>query len=404
MSASASPISGAALPILIAGGGTGGHVFPGLAVADALRALAHVEVTFAGTPRGLEGRLVPPRGYRLELLDVEPMTGGGAARAVRGAFVAAKATAEATRVVRRLAPRAVLSVGGYAAGPISLAAALLGIPVTVFEPNSVVGLTNRMLATVAKRAYVAWAEAGAPFRKSAVRLVGVPLRTGFVPTAYAPSGGARVLVMGGSQGAAALNERMPEALARVAVDVPALEVIHQAGKDRDDAVRAAYAREGFTRVKVVPFLEDVAHEIAMADVVVARAGAGTVAEIAAIGRASLLVPFPHAAADHQAKNAEALARQGGAIAIRQQAADATRITMELTRLLQHGDARVAMADAARAHGKPRAAEDLARDLLELAGIPLGGATPIDGARVTNGVLPGASFTRTSASANTMGAR
>lgn len=389
-------------PILIAGGGTGGHVFPGLAVADALRALANVEITFAGTPRGLEGRLVPARGYRLELLDVEPMTGGGAARAVRGAFVAAKATAQATRVVKTMRPRAVLSVGGYAAGPISLAAALLGIPVTVFEPNSVVGLTNRMLAPIAKRAYVAWEEAGAPFRKSAVRVVGVPLRTGFVPSTYAPRGTARVLVMGGSQGAAALNERMPEALARVAADVPTLEVIHQAGKDRDDAVRAAYAREGFARVTVVPFFDDVAAEIALADVIVARAGAGTVAEIAAVGRASVLVPFPHAAADHQAKNAEALARQGGAVAIRQQAADATRLTMEITRLLLDDVARVTMADAARAHGKPGAAYDLARDLLELAGIPLGGAAPTNGARATNGIAHDARLPRVRASASAAG--
>lgn len=380
-----SAVVSSAPSILIAGGGTGGHVFPGLAVADALRELANVEVTFAGTPRGIEGRVVPARGYRLELLEVEPMTGGGAARAVKGAAVAAAATARALKVVRRVAPRVVLSVGGYAAGPFSLAAAMLRIPVAVFEPNATVGLTNRLLAPLAKRAYVAWPEAAARFRDGVARTLGVPLRAGFTPKPYLARDTARVLVMGGSQGAAALNERLPQAVALVAKKIPALSILHQAGRDRDAAVRDAYARNGFADVVVAPFLDDVAKEIALADVVVARAGAGSVAEIAAIGRASILVPFPHAADDHQAKNAESLARAGGAIALRQEAADSTRLAMELVALLGDDAARVKMAEAARAHGKPTAAHDVARDLLELAGIPLGGRSPTNGARYANGV-------------------
>ena len=369
--------------ILIAGGGTGGHVFPGLAVADALRQLASVEVWFAGTPRGIEGRVVPARGYRLEMLDVEPMTGGGPARAVKGAAVAAAATARALKIVRSIAPRAVLSVGGYAAGPFSLAAAMLRIPIAVFEPNATVGLTNRLLVPLAKRAYVAWPEAAARFRNGTARLFGVPLRSGFAPKPYAPHGTARVLVMGGSQGAAPLNERVPEAIARLAETVPNLEVVHQAGRDRDAAVRDAYARHGFARVTVTPFLDDVAKEISLADVVLARSGAGTVAEISAVGRAAILVPFPHAAGDHQAKNAESLARSGGAIALRQEAADSTRIAMELGVLFADDAARTKMADAARTHGRPTAAHDVARDLLELAGIALGGPSPTNGARYTH---------------------
>lgn len=370
--------------ILIAGGGTGGHVFPGLAVADALQQLAHVSVIFVGTPKGLEGRLVPARGYRLEMLDVQPMTGGGPARAAKGAAIAARETARAVKLVRAMKPKAVLSVGGYAAGPVSLAAALLGVPVCVFEPNSAVGLTNKLLAPVAKRAYLAWMEAAPSFKKATVRHVGVPLRPGFMPKPYAARGSARVFVMGGSQGAAALNERVPVAMARVGRDVPALEVVHQAGRDRDNDVRASYAREGMTRVTVVPFLDDVAKEIALADLIVARAGAGTIAEITAIGRASVLVPFPFAAGDHQAKNAAALAAAGAATAIRQEAADSTRIALEATRLLLDDDARVAMADAARAHGRPAAALEIARDLLEVAGVAIGRATPMNGTRYTNG--------------------
>ena len=303
--------------ILIATGGTGGHVFPGLAVADAMRAMADVDVTFVGTPRGMEKDAVPARGYPIELLDVMPMKGGGAARAVKGALVAARATAQSVSLVRRLAPRAVLSIGGYAAGPVSLAAAALRIPVAVMEPNSTVGLANRILAPIAVRAYVAWEETAKPFRKGRARLLGVPLRPGFQPDPYLVRGTARILVMGGSQGAQALNERLPEAIARAARDVPNLEVMHQAGRDRAEAVREAYLREGVTRAHVSPFIDDVARELGRADLVIARSGAVTVAEIAAIGRAAILVPFPHAADDHQAKNALALEKAGGAICIRQ---------------------------------------------------------------------------------------
>ncbi len=355
--------------ILIAGGGTGGHVYPGLAVAEALRSMADVDIVFVGTPRGLEARVIPREGYALELLDVRPMKGGGPVRAVKGAVVAARETMRAMALVRRVRPRVVLSVGGYAAGPVSLAAAILGVKLAVLEPNSVVGFANRVLAPFAARAYVAWSETGGKFRKGRARVVGAPLRVGFSPQAYAPrEGSVRVLVMGGSQGASALNERLPSAIARARASLPAIEVVHQAGRDRDTEVRESYAREKVDRATVTPFIDDVTSEMAKADVIVARAGAATVAEIAAIGRASILIPFPHAADDHQAKNAEALARVGGAVAIRQESADAIRIASELVRLLTDKDARTKMADAARTHGRPHAATEIARDLLELAGI------------------------------------
>jgi UDP-N-acetylglucosamine--N-acetylmuramyl-(pentapeptide) pyrophosphoryl-undecaprenol N-acetylglucosamine transferase len=332
-----------------------------------MQALADVDVVFCGTARGVEARVVPARGWRLELLDVEPMKGGGARRAVRGALVAARATVHAVKLVRAVRPKAVLSVGGYAAGPVSLAAALLGVPLAVMEPNSVVGLANRLLAPFAKRAYVAWDETGARFRPTVRRVLGVPLRAGFGPRPYAAHGAARVLVLGGSQGAAALNERMPPVAALLA-DVPGLDVVHQAGRDRDAEVRAAYARLGVSRVSVVPFIDDVARELAAADVVVARAGASSIAELTAVGRAAVLVPFPHAADDHQARNAEALARSGGAVCVRQDAADPGRLAGEIRRLLRDDRARTAMADASRACGKPGAAGDVAADLLALAGI------------------------------------
>jgi UDP-N-acetylglucosamine--N-acetylmuramyl-(pentapeptide) pyrophosphoryl-undecaprenol N-acetylglucosamine transferase len=354
--------------LLLAGGGTGGHVFPGVAVAEAMHALADVDVVFCGTPRGVEARVIPARGWRLELLDIEPMTGGGPARAVRGAGVAARATLRAFGLVRGLQPRAVLSVGGYAAGPVTLAAALLGVPVALMEPNRVVGLANRLLAPFARRAYVAWEETGAGFRAGARRVYGVPLRTGFTPRSYTPHGTARVLVLGGSQGAGALNERMPQAVARL-TGIPGLEVLHQAGREREAAVRTAYQREGVTRVSVVPFIDDVPQALAEADLVVARSGASSIAELTAVGRAAVLIPFPHAADDHQARNAEALTVAGGAVCVKQDAADPARLAREMEALLGDDRARTAMADASRACGRPGAAHDVAVDLLALAGIP-----------------------------------
>jgi UDP-N-acetylglucosamine--N-acetylmuramyl-(pentapeptide) pyrophosphoryl-undecaprenol N-acetylglucosamine transferase len=354
--------------ILIAGGGTGGHVFPGLAVAQALRELADVDVIFAGSPRGLETRIIPQHGYTLELLDVEPMKGGGPARAVRGAIVAAKAMRHATGMIGRIHPSAVLSVGGYAAGPAALACVRARIPLAILEPNSILGLANRLLAPFAARAYVAWAETGRHFKGDKARLYGVPLRPGFEPRAYAAKAVRRVLVLGGSQGATALNERVPGAIARASANVGDLHVVHQTGKDREADVRAAYERAGIKTATVVPFLDDVAEQMAAADVVIARAGAVTVAEIVAIGRASILVPFPHAADDHQAKNAMSLANLGGAICIRQEAADEVRLATELTLMFEDEARRTHMATVAREHGHPRAAHEVASDLLALAGI------------------------------------
>jgi UDP-N-acetylglucosamine--N-acetylmuramyl-(pentapeptide) pyrophosphoryl-undecaprenol N-acetylglucosamine transferase len=355
--------------ILVAGGGTGGHVFPGLAVAQALRELADVEVVFAGTPRGLETRIIPQHGYPLELLDVEPMKGGGPARVVRGAVVAARALRHASSIVRRLRPSAALSVGGYAAGPAALACVLARVPLAILEPNSALGLANRLLAPFASRAYVAWSETARRVGQGKAEVYGVPLRAGFEPRAYAAVPGVRrVLVLGGSQGATALNERVPSAIARTIAKLGEVLVVHQTGGDRDAKVREAYARLGVTTVTVVPFLDDVASKMIDADVIIARAGAVTVAELASIGRASVLVPFPHAADDHQAKNALSLASLGGALCLRQEAADDVRLATELTLLLADDERRARMAEAARDHGRPHAAHDVARDLLKLAGL------------------------------------
>ncbi len=323
---------------------------------------------FVGTERGFEGKLVPAAGYELELFDVSPIKGGGIVGAVGGGARAARASLRALGFLRRLAPRAVVSVGGYAAGPVSLAATVLGIPLAIVEPNSVMGLSNRLLAPLARRIYLAFNRAGPRYGHARVRLSGVPLRAGFVPRASQREGASRILVLGGSQGARALNERVPEALGRVARDdrlLRPLEVLHQAGDGKEVAVRDAYHRAGIAGARVVPFVADVAADLAWADVVIARAGAGTIAEIAAVGRPSLLIPFPDAADDHQARNAEAYADEGAAVWLRQVDADPARVASELGRILFDDALRARLTKGAEAAGRPEAARTIAEDLLEL---------------------------------------
>jgi UDP-N-acetylglucosamine--N-acetylmuramyl-(pentapeptide) pyrophosphoryl-undecaprenol N-acetylglucosamine transferase len=324
---------------------------------------------YVGTARGIEARVVPARGDELELLDVLPIKGKGAVGAIRGAFRAAGTLPHARSLLKRLAPRAVLAVGGYAAGPVSLAASLSRIPIAILEPNSTLGLTNRWLVPFARRAYVAFLETEKKLGAKA-RRTGVPLRGDFHPAPYAPGARLRVLVLGGSQGAKALNEVVPEALALVRREIRDLTVLHQAGRDRDEAVRAAYASHAAGDwAEVVPFLDDVAGELAGADLVIERAGASSLGELCAVGRASILIPFPFAADDHQRKNAEALAEAGAAVSIDQAAATAARIAGEVVALAKDRARRAAMADRARALGRPDAARTIARDLLALAGVP-----------------------------------
>jgi UDP-N-acetylglucosamine--N-acetylmuramyl-(pentapeptide) pyrophosphoryl-undecaprenol N-acetylglucosamine transferase len=354
--------------ILLAGGGTGGHVFPLLSVADALRNLApEVQLCFVGTARGMETKLVPERGYELELVRVLPLRGGGLSGAIQGAWRALGSISESRSLLRRRAPRAVLSIGGYAAGPISLAARLGRIPLALIEPNSVMGLANRLTVPFVQRAYVAFAETEARFGKNVALATGVPIRGGFEPREYRRNTShLSVLVIGGSQGAKSLNETVPAALVRLGVP---LVVTHQCGEAHVDAVRAAYARLAprFSP-NIVSFIEDMPGAIAAADLVVSRAGASAVSEIAAVGRPALFVPYPYAAGDHQRRNAESLARQGAAVCVVHAEATAERIAAEIERLSSEPGRLERMADRARAWGRPHAASVIAKDLLDLAGL------------------------------------
>ncbi len=361
--------------LVFAGGGTGGHLFPLLAVADAVRAMADVSVVFVGTARGIESRVLPARGERLELLALTPIKGGGIARALRGMGNAAWSLPRAQGLLKSLRPKAVLSIGGYASGPVGVAARTLGIPVALLEPNSILGLANRWLRPFARRAYVAFPETAQAIGAKA-RLTGVPLRAGFEPHPYEASADRlHVLVLGGSQGAAPLNERMPEALSTARRTVPMLTVLHQAGRDRDVEVQRRYAATAAGAApaaewfRVVPFIEDVAREIARADVVVQRSGASAVAELCAVGRPAIFIPFAQAADDHQRKNAQALEAAGAAVCIGEAEADPARLADEIVKLAQDSERRARMARAAAQRACVGAAQVVAGDLLELANIP-----------------------------------
>jgi UDP-N-acetylglucosamine--N-acetylmuramyl-(pentapeptide) pyrophosphoryl-undecaprenol N-acetylglucosamine transferase len=354
--------------LIFAGGGTGGHVFPMIAVAEAVRELApDVRLVFVGTERGLEATAIPSRGYELELMRVLPLRGGGLSGFARGLVRAAGALPEARALVRRLAPAAVLSVGGYAAGPVALAGFALGVPLALLEPNSVIGLANRLVAPLARRGYVAFAEAERHFRKGRARRVGVPLRKGFEPVPYAePAGKLRVLVLGGSQGAKALNEAVPRAMALLGSE---FEILHQCGPAHAASVAALYAELGLeARARVTPFIEDVPRALAAAELVIARSGASAVSEICAVGRPALYVPYPYAAGDHQRVNAEALVRAGAALSVTNRDANPERLAREIHALATDRARLSGMAERARVIGKPLAARAVALDLLELAGL------------------------------------
>lgn len=353
--------------LVLAGGGTGGHVFPMVAVADALRVIApEVELLFVGTRRGIEGRVTAERGYELELLEVQPLRGGGAWGAARGVVHAARAVQHAVQLLRRRRARAVFSVGGYAAGPAALAARLLGVPLALLEPNAVIGLTNRLIAPFVQRAYTTFAESEGHFRARVVRRWGVPIRSGFGPQPYSrETARLRLLVLGGSQGAKALNERVPQALAQVEREV---RVVHQCGPAHEAEVRQLYASLGLSdRVQVVPFIHGMAEALAAADLVISRSGAGALSEICAVGRPSVLVPYPYAASDHQRVNAEALARAGAAVSVTSAEATPERLAQIIDDLSKDSHKLARMAAQAAALGRPDAAMNIALDLLELGG-------------------------------------
>ena len=305
------------LRVVIAGGGTGGHLYPGIAVARELLARRpDAEISFAGTARGIEARVIPREGFALDLIRSSGVKGKSFGDVVRGAALRAAQAARRWRIVSARRPSLVIGVGGYSSGPVVLVAALRGVPTMLLEQNAVPGLTNRLLARFVQAAAVTFDSTQAFFGAKAF-VSGNPVR----PEFFAASGPhqesarddqtsvTRVLVFGGSQGAHAINVAMVEAASQLAAGGPALRLVHQTGERDVEMVRTAY-REAGLQADVEPFLYDMGRQLGHADVIVCRAGATTLAEITAAGKAAVLIPLPTATDDHQRKNAEALATRG----------------------------------------------------------------------------------------------
>jgi len=359
------------LRVLIAGGGTGGHVIPALAIAQELRDAHGAEVRFVGTARGLETRLVPEAGFPLELIRVGQLKNVSVATRVRTVADLPLGGTRCWVLLRRFRPHVVVGVGGYASGPAMMAALLLRVPTLAFEPNAVPGLANRLVGRAVTAAAVNFEQTRRYFHGA--RVTGIPVRREFFEIASKPPGSTRrLLVFGGSQGARALNEAMPKIVGRLLEAIPGLEIVHQTGGRHSDSTRELYDRAGLMgfltdgRVRVQPYLDGMVAEFAEASLILCRSGASTMAELAAAGKPSLLVPFPQAADDHQRKNADVFVAAGAAELLTERELTEDRLLHTIEELLGD-DTRLAMMGAkARGLGHPDAVEEIGRMVRELA--------------------------------------
>jgi UDP-N-acetylglucosamine--N-acetylmuramyl-(pentapeptide) pyrophosphoryl-undecaprenol N-acetylglucosamine transferase len=350
---------------ILAGGGTGGHVIPALAIANQLQKSYDAEVLFIGTARGIENRLVPAAGFPLQLVRVGALKNVSLSTRLKTAFDLPRAVWDAAGMLNQFAPDVVIGVGGYASGPAMLAAVVKHIPTLAFEPNVVPGFANRMVARLVSGAAVHFEETAEYFRHAEV--TGVPVRQAFFEIAPKRGGTPTVLVFGGSQGAHAINDAMMRCLPVLQREAPGIHIIHQTGeRDYNDAL-AAYASFGES-AEVFKFIEDMPAAFARADLVVCRSGASTVAEIAAAGKPAVFVPFPRAADDHQRVNAEALERHGAAVVVEESKLEGVWLAETIAALLQDPQRLGRMSQAARELAHPNAARDIAKMAARVAGI------------------------------------
>lgn len=349
---------------VIAGGGTGGHVIPALAIAHELRERYHAEVTFIGTARGIETRLVPKAGYALQLIQVGALKNVSLATRLNTLLALPSAIVDAWRIITELRPEIVIGVGGYASGPGMLAAALSGRPTLVFEPNVVPGFANRVIAPLVSAAAVHFEETCRYFRRCQV--TGVPVRRAFFDIPPRQGGPPTLLVFGGSQGASAINRTVMECLPALLRATPDLHIIHQTGERDYQEAQRVYLEAGVS-AEITQFIEQMPEAFRRVDLLVCRSGASTVAEVAAAGKPAIFIPFPHAADDHQRRNAEALERAGAAVLLPEAELNAERLAQAITSLLQDRSRLASMSQAARALAHPDAARQIAALAARLAG-------------------------------------
>ncbi|WP_341502928.1 undecaprenyldiphospho-muramoylpentapeptide beta-N-acetylglucosaminyltransferase [Gallaecimonas sp. GXIMD4217] len=344
--------------LMVMAGGTGGHIFPALAVAQLLQAEGWT-IHWLGTPSRMEAELVPRYEIPLHFIDIQGVRGNGLKRLLVTPFKLAKAIWQARRVFKETRPDVVLGMGGFAAGPGGVAARLMGLPLVIHEQNASAGMTNRLLARLASRVLQAF-----PGAFAGAQVVGNPIRRSLAEVEKAAhQGPCRVLITGGSLGAQVFNQVLPQAFAQAGAE---LEIWHQTGKGREAEVEAAYHRLGLAP-RVSEFIHDMDQALAWADLVICRAGALTVSELAAVGLPAILVPLPHAVDDHQTRNARYLSDKGAALLLPQDGFTADRVASLLDELNEDPDRLVEMARAARQQARPDATEAVAQILRDLAG-------------------------------------
>lgn len=355
------------LRVLIAGGGTGGHVIPALAIARALRDRHGAEVWMVGTARGLETKLVPEAGFHLELVHAGQLKNVSLATRIKTTFDLPRGILRCIALLRTFRPHVVIGVGGYASGPAMLAAFLLRIQMMAYEPNAAPGLANRLIGKHVDAAAVNFERTKSFFRNAEV--TGVPVREAFFSLPErVPNGSQHLLVFGGSLGARALNEAMPRIVAQLLASLPRLTILHQAGAKHAESTQAAYAASGAdpARWEVRAFLDDMPARFADADLILCRSGS-SVAELAAAGKPSLLVPFPFAADNHQHKNAQIFADAGAAVLVPESELTDERLLSELSGLLNAPERLRDMGAKARTLAHPDALERIAGMAVRLAG-------------------------------------
>jgi UDP-N-acetylglucosamine--N-acetylmuramyl-(pentapeptide) pyrophosphoryl-undecaprenol N-acetylglucosamine transferase len=351
--------------VLVAGGGTGGHVIPALAIALELKTLYNAEIVFIGTARGIETRLVPAAGFDLELIAVGALNRVDFATKLKTLLDLPRALLQATRIIANFRPDVMIGVGGYASGPAMLAGGLMNLPMLAFEPNLVPGIANRLAAPMVRAAAVHFAATRRYFRNAIV--TGVPVRREFFQfPARSPDAPPTLLVFGGSQGAHAINMAVAESFPLLARTVPGIHVIHQTGERDLPEVELAVAASGIS-ADVSAFIDDMPAAFARADLLLCRSGAGTVAEVAAAGKPAIFVPLPTAADDHQRRNAEPLADAGAAHLLPQSELTSERLVRDVASLFRDPRQLAAMSTATRHFAHPDAASQIARLTVRIAG-------------------------------------
>jgi UDP-N-acetylglucosamine--N-acetylmuramyl-(pentapeptide) pyrophosphoryl-undecaprenol N-acetylglucosamine transferase len=352
--------------LLVAGGGTGGHLFPGLALGEEVKTRhPRNDVLFVGSARGIEAREVPKAGYPLEIIDVGPLKRMGFKGLVRGLFRVPIALRQSRRILKKFDPDVVVGVGGYSSGPVVLAAWLMGIPTAVQEQNALPGFTNKILGRIVKAAFIAFDEARPFFPPSRTHLLGNPIRRAFLDNylhTKAPGERLSIFVTGGSQGAHILNLRVAESMELLAPLIGhRLHLVHQTGVKDQPAIAARYEKLrpwGLT-AEAVAFIDDMPRAYAGADLLLCRAGATTIAELTVCKKPAILVPFPFAADDHQTVNARALVAAGAATLIPEKELTAQRLADELRALEQDRGRLAKMSRASGVLGRPEAAREIA---------------------------------------------